>query len=167
MRRLWKGIFVAAVVILASVSLFIFLISPKTTNNGSVVSICSELGASSVAKGNSTASASSSVANFLIVDADPGGPYEGMNGSAYHGLSSWPVMHVFKGQKVTIRIINCAPSEAHGFSITHYFVAGVAVRAEQSYTFTFIANTVGSFRIFCNIFCAIHPLMQNGLLVVS
>ena len=57
-------------------------------------------------------------------------------------------------------------SEAHGFSISHYFVAGVAVRAGQSYTFTFNADTIGSFRVFCDIFCAIHPLMQNGLLIV-
>ena len=37
----------------------------------------------------------------------------------------------------------------------------------QSYTFTFKADSIGSFRIFCDIFCAIHPLMQNGLLIVS
>jgi heme/copper-type cytochrome/quinol oxidase subunit 2 len=166
MRRLWKGVIVATVVILAAGSLLVFLISQKSMSNGSVASICSELSASSVAKGNSTSSPSSSTVSFLIVDADPGGSYEWINGSAFHGLASWPIIHVFKGQTVTIRIINCAPSEAHGFSISHYFVSGVAVRAGQSYTFTFNADSVGSFRIFCDIFCAIHPLMQNGLLVV-
>jgi heme/copper-type cytochrome/quinol oxidase subunit 2 len=168
MRPLWIGIIVTTILILAVGSLLVFLIfSAKSPSNGSVASICSELSASSVAKGNSTASPLSSTVSFLIVDADPGVPYEGMNGSAFHGLASWPMIHVFKGQTVTIRIINCAPSEAHGFSISHYFVSGVALRAGQSYTFTFTANTVGSFKIFCDIFCAIHPFMQNGLLIVT
>ncbi len=66
-----------------------------------------------------------------------------------------------------IRVYNCATSESHGFAITHYFDSGAAVRPGQSFTFTFVADQPGTFRIYCNIFCAIHPLMQNGELVVT
>ena len=108
-----------------------------------------------------------SQASFTIIESDPGSNYEGMNGSAYHVSTQWPVIQVRQGQSVTIHIYNCASSESHGFAIIHYFNAGVPVAPGHSYTLTFVANEAGTFRIFCNIFCAIHPLMQNGELIVT
>jgi heme/copper-type cytochrome/quinol oxidase subunit 2 len=32
---------------------------------------------------------------------------------------------------------------------------------------TFVANTLGDFKIFCNVLCAVHIFMQSGLLVVT
>ena len=52
-----------------------------------------------------------------------------MNGSAYHLTAPWPVIQVQQGQTVVITVYNCAPSEAHGFAITHYFNSGAAVSA--------------------------------------
>src|ERR1700730_10464701 len=174
MQRLWKIIIVVGIVIiLAGISL-VALMSPN--NSSGVASLCSDLGATTggpnarntAVEGNASSSANSSNASFLIVQADPGSSWEGMNESAYHPITmNWPTIHVFKDQRVTIRIINCSPGEAHGFSISHYFVAGVTVREGQSYNVTFSADTTGTFRIFCDIFCAIHPLMQNGLLIVT
>lgn len=115
---------------------------------------------------NATAPSTGTV-TFLIVEADIGSPMEGINGSAYHLTEAWPVMIVHQGQKVVINVINCASSEPHGFAISNYFDAGIGLQAGQSHTLTFTANQKGSFRVFCNIFCSIHPLMQNGLLIVS
>jgi heme/copper-type cytochrome/quinol oxidase subunit 2 len=127
---------------------------------------CSVLNSTGSAPGvaNSTVG---STAYFTIIESDPGNNYEGMNGSAYHLSTPWPVMQVFKGQTVVIHVINCASSESHGFAVAHYFVAGTTVRTGQSYTLTFNANQAGTFRVYCSIFCAIHPLMQNGELIVS
>ena len=103
---------------------------------------------------------------FLIVESDTG-VFEGMNGSAYHLSTSWPVLNVRQGQNVVIQVVNCASSEPHGFAITGYFDAGTTIRPGQSYTLKFVADQVGAFRVFCSVFCAIHPLMQNGLLNVT
>ena len=111
-------------------------------------------------------------AYFLIVEADPGSPYEGINGSAIQesqNLSKpWPVMHVLQGQTVSIHVINCASSESHGFAIDHYDDKTInAIQPGRSYDVTFVANQRGTFRVYCDIFCAIHVFMQNGELVVS
>jgi heme/copper-type cytochrome/quinol oxidase subunit 2 len=105
--------------------------------------------------------------HFTIIE-DTTGPMKGMNGSAYYPFSTnWPVFNVTQGERVIIHIINNATSEPHGFAIVHYFSAGVAVGPGQSYNVEFIANDVGSFRVYCNIVCSIHPFMQNGLLIVN
>ena len=108
----------------------------------------------------------SSTIYFLIVESDTGA-FEGMNGSAYHLSTSWPVLNVRQGQTVVIQVVNCASSEPHGFAITSYFDSGTTIRPGQSFTLKFVANEVGLFRVFCSVFCAIHPLMQNGLLNVT
>jgi heme/copper-type cytochrome/quinol oxidase subunit 2 len=119
------------------------------------------------APGVANSSAAGSSATFTIIDSDPGSNYEGMNGSAFHTSTQWPVIQVRQGQNVTIRVYNCASSESHGFAITHYFNYGATVAPGQSFTLKFTANQVGSFRVYCSIFCAIHPLMQNGELIVT
>jgi FtsP/CotA-like multicopper oxidase with cupredoxin domain len=128
---------------------------------------CSVLNTTKSAPGVANGSSTSSSVSFAIVDSDPGTNYEGMNGSAYHLTTPWPVIQVQQGQTVVITVYNCAPSESHGFAITHYFNSGAAVSAGKSFTFTFVATEAGTFRIYCNIFCAIHPLMQNGELIVT
>ncbi len=90
-----------------------------------------------------------------------------MNGSAYHLSTSWPVLNVKQGQTVVIQVANCNSSEPHGFAITGYFNSGTTLNPGQSYTLTFVANQVGTFRVFCDVACAIHPLMENGLLNVT
>jgi nitrous oxide reductase len=117
------------------------------------------------APGVASASSNSSVATFTIIESDAG-PYEGMNGSALHMSTPWPVMTVHKGQEVVIHIYNCASSEAHGFAIDYYFNLGVTVHEGQSFVETFLATMAGNFTVYCNVFCAIHPLMQNGRLTV-
>lgn len=90
----------------------------------------------------------------------------GFNGSADH-TGSWPVMTVTQGQAVTIRINSSESVEAHGFAIEHYSARGISLSPNQSYNLTFVADQTGTFRVYCNIFCAVHSLMQNGQLVVS
>jgi FtsP/CotA-like multicopper oxidase with cupredoxin domain len=144
--------------------------SPTTTGTTGLTPqelACSVLNTTKSAPGVANASSTDSSVAFTIVDSDPGTNYEGMNGSAFHTTAPWPVIQVHQGQTVFITVYNCAPSEAHGFSIIHYFNAGAAVRAGTSFTYSFVANEAGTFRIYCDIFCAIHPLMQNGELIVT
>ena len=131
---------------------------------------CSSLGNSSESTVEHVANGGSgNNAYFLIVEADPPSPYAGMNGSYYVPPSQqWPTMNVKLGQTVSIHVINCASSEAHGIQVQHYGDKQViAISTGQSYDFNFTANEVGTFRVYCDIFCAIHPLMQNGALVVT
>jgi len=127
--------------------------------------ICQEL--ASTAPGQAVAKNSSSGANFVIVETD-GGPYEGINGSANHLSEPWPLMIVHQNQTVSIQIYNCASSEPHGFAVAHYFTPDIrlTIQTGQSQTVTFVANEIGNFTVYCSIFCAIHPLMQNGRLMV-
>lgn len=138
----------------------------STTTYASPNQICS--GLPSTAIGNVTANPKNSHVYALIIEADPTSPYEGMNGSAYHPNTNWPVITVFQGQEVTIHIVNCPSShEPHGFAIGFYFGSGIFLSPGQSYTLSFVANTVGRYTVFCNEFCLIHQLMQNGELLVK
>lgn len=118
---------------------------------------------------------SGSHAYFLIVESDPSSPYAGINGSYYvPPTTQWPIMRVKVGQVVSIHVINCASSEPHGFQISYYDdiqqngrLNLITIPAGQSYNVTFTATKAGTFRVYCGIECSIHPLMQNGALVVS
>lgn len=133
----------------------------------------------SVSNGTSTvqhqaSGGSGNHAYFLIVEADPSSPYAGMNGSWIEFLknatASWPIINVKVGQVVSFHVINCASSEIHGFQITHYDDISknlISIQPGYSYDVTFTATEAGTFRIYCGIFCNIHPGMQNGELVVS
>jgi heme/copper-type cytochrome/quinol oxidase subunit 2 len=110
--------------------------------------------------------------HFTIYEADPPNKEAGMNGSYWYFqdhpfTASFPIITVPKGTMVIIQIINNASSEPHGFAIDHYFNSGTTVRPHESYTLQFVANQVGTFRIYCNVFCSIHPFMQNGQLQVT
>jgi FtsP/CotA-like multicopper oxidase with cupredoxin domain len=103
--------------------------------------------------------------SYVIYESD-NPPYKGMNGSYYHfGHDSWPVITVCEGDTVKIHVENVYSSEPHGFQIDNYF-PGVTLAPGQSYNVSFVANKAGTFRVFCNIFCLIHPYMINGTLVV-
>lgn len=132
---------------------------------------------SSVARSNSTqvghvaSGGSGDHAYFLIVEGDPPSQFAGINGSYYVApATQWPTMNVKVGQVVSIHVINCAASEPHGFQITYYDDISknlISIPAGQSYDVTFTATRAGIFRVYCGIFCSIHPLMQDGALVVS
>ena len=157
-------IIIIAIVALAAVLGVLAFLSSKGSNNNTT---CSVIDTSQNAPGIANSSSASSTVSFTIIESDPGNNYEGMNGSAFHLSTPWPVIQVYQGQTVVIHIYNCASSESHGFAIAHYFNSGATIRPGQSYTLTFVANQAGSFRAFCSIFCAIHPYMQNGELIVT
>jgi hypothetical protein len=102
---------------------------------------------------------------FLIIASELG-----YNDSVDHGVpqNSWPVVNVQQGQNVTIVVCNIDPGEAHGFQIDNYYNARtVSIAPGQVLTVSFVANKAGTFRIYCNIFCAVHWAMQSGELVVA
>ncbi len=105
------------------------------------------------------------VGGFLIVAS-----ILGYNDSIDHGVpqNSWPVMNVKQGQNVTIVVCNADPGEPHGFQIDHYYSSGlVSVASGQVLTVRFVANVAGTFRVYCEIPCAVHWAMQSGKLIVS
>ena len=103
---------------------------------------------------------------FTIIESDKG-PYEGMNGSAYHIGEAWPVMDVQMGDTVIIHIISQNSVEAHGFTILHYFDPGAGLLPGGTYTVKFVADENGTFVITCLLFCAIHPFMDYGKFIVN
>jgi FtsP/CotA-like multicopper oxidase with cupredoxin domain len=108
------------------------------------------------------------VDHITIVEQDPPGPLAGMNGSYYKSPSiQWPVIRVHQGDTVIITIINNGSYEPHGFAIDHYYGGGVSTAPGQSNVIKFVASEVGTFRMYCDILCSIHPLMQNGAFIVS
>ena len=120
---------------------------------------------------NVTSGGHGSHAYFLVVEADPPSQFAGLNGSAnYPATQKWPVMQVTQNQTVSIHVINCASSEPHGFQISFYDPESHSLNVVEpggSYDITFTATKVGTFRVYCSVFCSIHPLMQNGELVVT
>jgi heme/copper-type cytochrome/quinol oxidase subunit 2 len=92
----------------------------------------------------------------------------GYNDSIDHGVpqNSWPVITVQKGTTVTITMYN-SDVVAHGFQVGHYYDSPIqSVAPGKSFTLTFVADTAGSFRIYCSIFCEVHAYMQSGVLIV-
>lgn len=147
----------------------IFTSSPPAGDSALMTATCNSISNSTSSVEGQVSGGSGNHAYFLIVEADPGSIYEGMNGSAHQSITTpWPVIHVQKGQIVSFHVINCASSESHGFQIQQYDDnAVVSIRPGQSYDVTFTADQAGTFRIYCDIFCVIHPQMQNGELIVS
>ncbi len=118
-----------------------------------------------------TQSGSGKTDYFTIIEEDPPGALAGMNGSYYKNAAGppWPVLQVHVGDTVVITVMNNKSSfEPHGFGIDYYLPSpGITLSPGQSHTITFVATEAGSFRIYCTIECSIHPLMQNGQLIVS
>jgi len=102
---------------------------------------------------------------FLIIASQLG-----YNDSVNHGVpqNSWPVVDVRQGQNVTIVVCNADPAQAHGFQIDHYYDARlVSMASGQVLSVSFVADTAGTFRIYCNIPCSVHWAMQSGELIVA
>ncbi len=102
---------------------------------------------------------------FLIVASQTG-----FNDSVDHGVpqNSWPVIKVGLGQNVTILVCNADRSQPHGFQISHYYDARlISIPSGQLLTVAFIADSAGTFRVYCDIPCSVHWAMQSGELVVS
>jgi hypothetical protein len=100
---------------------------------------------------------------FLVV-AD----INGFNDSIQHGAPkvSWPVINVTQGQTVNITVCN-TDHQSHGFQVAHYFDSNIeTVEPGQVVHVSFVANKVGTFEIYCSIFCSIHIYMQNAELRV-
>ena len=113
-------------------------------------------------------SSNTEVIHFTIVESDPPDPMAGMNGSYYKPLGTqWPIIQVPLGDTVVITVINNNSREIHGFAIVHYDDRGFSLAPGQQHTITFVANEAGTFRMYCNVFCAIHPYMQNGAVIVN
>ena len=118
--------------------------------------------------GEPQSSSSSHILHFTIIESDPPDPLAGMNGSYYKPLTThWPIIQVHQGDTVIITVINNNSREIHGFAIDHYDDKGFSLAPGQRHTISFIANEAGNFRMYCNVFCAIHPYMQNGELIVN
>jgi hypothetical protein len=93
----------------------------------------------------------------------------GYNDSIDHGApeNAWPIIRVPNGASVNIVVCN-VDHQAHGFQITHYFDSGIeTVTPGQVVKVSFVAHQSGTFLIYCSIFCSIHPIMQNGQLIVA
>jgi heme/copper-type cytochrome/quinol oxidase subunit 2 len=102
--------------------------------------------------------------SFLIIASA-----NGYNDSTDHGVpqNSWPIITVEKGTTVTIAVYN-ADVVAHGFQVSHYFDSSiVALAPGKTLTISIVADTVGTFHIYCSVFCPIHAFMQSGELVVQ
>jgi hypothetical protein len=103
---------------------------------------------------------------FLIV-AD----IHGFNNSVGHihdfPNEPWPVLNVKRGDRVNILVCNEDDYSPHGFAIEHYFDGGTALMPHESFRLSIVADQVGTFTIYCNIFCPVHAYMLSGQLVVA
>jgi heme/copper-type cytochrome/quinol oxidase subunit 2 len=103
---------------------------------------------------------------FLIV-ADITGYNDSVDHIQKYPNDPWPVIKVGRGDQVNILVCNTDDYSPHGFAIEHYFDVGVALMPHNSYRISFVADEDGTFTIYCNIFCPVHPYMQTGELVVT
>jgi hypothetical protein len=104
---------------------------------------------------------------FLIIASQ-----YGYNDSVLEGAGptkAWPVISVAEGQTVEIVVCNVDPVESHGFQIGTYFDKTVESIAPGQVVKVppFVADKLGTFPIYCAIFCAIHLFMEYGQLRVS
>jgi FtsP/CotA-like multicopper oxidase with cupredoxin domain len=95
----------------------------------------------------------------------------GYNNSVLEGAGptkAWPVITVTQNTTVNITVCNADTVEAHGFQVSNYFDSDiVAVVPGQVLHVSFAATKVGTFRIYCAIFCTIHLFMEYGELEVT
>jgi FtsP/CotA-like multicopper oxidase with cupredoxin domain len=103
---------------------------------------------------------------FLIV-ADINGYNDSVDHIQKFSNEPWPVIRVSRGDRVNILVCNLDDYSPHGFAINHYFDVGIALMPHDSYRVSFIADQDGTFIMYCNIFCPVHPYMQNGELIVT
>jgi FtsP/CotA-like multicopper oxidase with cupredoxin domain len=104
---------------------------------------------------------------YFLITADITGYNDSVSHIQQHPNDPWPVIRVSRGDRVNILICNLDDYSPHGFAIDHYLDVGVALMPHESYRVSFIADQDGTFTIYCNIFCPVHPYMQTGELIVT
>lgn len=94
----------------------------------------------------------------------------GYNDSILEGAGPskpWPVIAVQLGQTVNITVCNI-DIESHGFQISTYLQAVTnIIEPGHSLSITFVASKEGTYAIYCEIPCDLHPYLQYGQLRVQ
>jgi heme/copper-type cytochrome/quinol oxidase subunit 2 len=99
---------------------------------------------------------------YLIVASNTG-----YNDSASKGNASWPIITVNKGTTVNIVVCN-TDTQTHGFQISNYLTSPTeSISPGKVFRISFVANEVGTFRIYEGISSSTSSFMQNGELVVT
>ena len=100
---------------------------------------------------------------FILIIAD----LTGFNNSIGHGAPAnpWPIIHVHAGDVVRLLVCNKDMTQPHGFAITTYLDAGIALAPGDAYRIVFTATIPGTFVVYCNLFCTIHVYMVGRLIV--
>ena len=99
---------------------------------------------------------------YILIIAGP----SGLNDSVNHPRP-WPVVTFQRGDTVELFVCNTDHLSAHGFAIEHYLNSGRVLRPGDSFSVSFVADQVGNFTIYCNIFCPVHPFMIARLSITS
>ena len=86
----------------------------------------------------------------------------GFNDSIHRGQ---PTIEFQRGDTVNILVCNLDPIQSHGLAIDHYFPTGVTLRPGEAYKISFVAKDLGSFTMYCNVFCTVHTFMKGRLIV--
>jgi heme/copper-type cytochrome/quinol oxidase subunit 2 len=106
-------------------------------------------------------------AGYILIIADIDGYNDSVAQLEQNSSAPWPVIRVNLGERVNIIVCDTDDYSPHGFAIYHYFDGGTAIMPHQSFKISFVADEVGTFRIYCAIFCPVHPYMQNDELIVT
>ncbi len=95
---------------------------------------------------------------YVLVTLDD----NGFNDSIHRGQ---PTIKFQRGDTVNILVCNLDPIQSHGLAIDHYFPTGVTLRPGEAYKVSFVAKDLGSFTMYCNVFCTVHTFMKGRLIV--
>ena len=95
---------------------------------------------------------------YVLVTLDD----NGFNDSIHRGQ---PTIESQRGDTVNILVCNLDPIQSHGLAIDHYFPTGVTLRPGEAYKVSFVAKDLGSFTMYCNVFCTVHTFMKGRLVV--
>ena len=92
---------------------------------------------------------------------------KGLNDSIHRASPETPsiTLSFQRGDTVNILVCNLDTVQSHGFAVSHYFDKGVTLRPGDAYKVSFVARDAGSFAIYCNVFCTVHPFMLGKLAV--
>ena len=95
---------------------------------------------------------------YVLVTLDD----NGFNDSIHRGQLT---IKFQRGDTVNILVCNLDPIQSHGLAIDHYFPTGVTLRPGEAYKVSFVAKDLGSFTMYCNVFCTVHTFMKGRLIV--
>jgi nitrous oxide reductase len=91
----------------------------------------------------------------------------GLNDSVHRASPGIPAITLSfeRGETINVLVCNVDTVQSHGFAVAHYFDRGVTLRPGDAYKVSFVAKDSGSFTIYCNVFCTVHPFMLGKLTV--